>query len=129
MVALNFSPEFAGPVERREKRQTIRQTRRAKVGDSIQLYTGQRTAACRKLSADDPVCTCVDYVAIRPDSLTVGNVNNHPRDMDEFARLDGFKDYADMHLWFSDRYGRETFIGYLHRWDWPAGSAGGGERG
>ena len=28
MVAFNFSAEFAGPVERREKVQTIRQTRR-----------------------------------------------------------------------------------------------------
>jgi hypothetical protein len=39
MIALNFSPEFAGPVERREKCQTIRQTRRAKVGDAIEAYT------------------------------------------------------------------------------------------
>jgi hypothetical protein len=43
MVAFNFATEFAGPVERREKKQTIRQTRRAKPGDAIQLYTGQRT--------------------------------------------------------------------------------------
>ncbi|RVG72467.1 hypothetical protein CN223_27900 [Sinorhizobium meliloti] len=118
MVALNFSPIFAGPVERREKKQTIRQTRRAKVGDRIQLYIGQRTKTCRKLSEVDPVCICVDYVAIRPNSLTVGDVTKHPRDMDEFARLDGFADYAAMHKWFSDRYGTEHFVGYLHRWEW-----------
>jgi len=116
MVALNFSEQFAGPVERREKMQTIRQTRRAAVGNRIQLYTGQRTANCRKLSDADPICTCVDYVAIRPDSLTVGDVRKHPRDMDEFARLDGFADYAEMHRWFSNRYSTEHFVGYLHRW-------------
>lgn len=118
MVAFNFAAEFAGPVERREKMQTIRQTRRAAVGDRIQLYTGQRTADCRKLSADDPVCVCVDYVAIRPNDLTVGDTNKHPRNRDDFARADGFKDYADMHRWFSARYGTEHFVGYLHRWEW-----------
>ena len=118
MVALNFSPEFAGPVERREKRQTIRQTRRAKIGDRIQLYTGQRTKDCRKLSDIDPVCTYVGYVAIRPGFLTVGNVDDHPRDRDVFARADGFKDYADMVAWFQARYGQHSFIGYIHKWEW-----------
>lgn len=117
MVAFNFATEFAGPVERREKLQTIRQTRRAKVGDRIQLYTGQRTADCRKLSDVDPICTLVTYVAIRPDYLTVGNTDDHPRDRDEFARLDGFKDYADMYRWFLERYGWTEFVGYLHRWE------------
>lgn len=116
MVAFNFAAEFAVPVERREKTQTIRQTRRAKVGDRIQLYTGQRTANCRKLSEADPLCTCVDYVAIRPNSLTVGDVRKHPRDMDEFARLDGFPSYEAMHRWFADRYGTDHFVGYLTRW-------------
>lgn len=116
MVAFNFSAEFAGPVERREKKQTIRRTRRAKVGDRIQLYTGQRTAKCRKLSDVDPVCACVDYVAIRPGSLTVGNVDKHPRDMDAFAQLDGFPTYEAMHRWFTERYGDEHFVGYLTRW-------------
>ncbi|MHA6684447.1 hypothetical protein [Mesorhizobium sp. A556] len=118
MAALNFSPEFAGPVERREKRQTIRQTRRAKVGNRIQLYTGQRTKDCRKLVEVDPICTFVGYVAIRPESLTVSDVRQHPRDRDEFARLDGFKDYAAMVAWFQARYGQQSFIGYLHRWEW-----------
>lgn len=121
MVAFNFAKQFADPVERREKRQTIRRTKRAKVGDRIQLYTGQRTPDCRKLSSIDPVCTCVDYVAIRPDYLTVGDATKHPRDMDEFAKLDGFESYADMVRWFQDRYGETSFIGYLHRWEWQDG--------
>lgn len=117
MVAFNFKPQFCGPVGRKEKTQTIRQTRRAKVGDRIQLYTGMRTSQCRKLTEEDPVCVCVDYVAIRPDGLTVGDVSKHPRDRDDFARADGFKDYAEMHKWFSEQYGTEYFVGYLHRWE------------
>lgn len=118
MVAFNFASEFSGPVERRVKRQTIRQTRRANVGDRIQLYTGQRTAECRKLSADDPVCTLVTYVAIRSAGITLGNVEGLPRDRDEFASLDGFEDYAVMLAWFQQRYGPGEFVGYLHQWEW-----------
>lgn len=118
MVAFNFQQQFAAPIQSREKCQTIRQTRRAKVGDSIQLYTGMRTKNCRKLVEEDPICVCVDYVAIRPGYLTVGDVNKHPRDIDEFARLDGFASYAAMHRWFAERYGTDHFVGYLHRWEW-----------
>lgn len=117
MVAFSFSEQFAGPVSRREKLQTIRQTRRAKIGDRIQLYTGMRTTSCQKLTDVDPICTYVGYVAIRPEYLTVGDTSKHPRDRDEFARLDGFADYEAMLAWFQGRYGQPTFIGYLHRWE------------
>lgn len=119
MAALNFSSEFADAVEARVKTQTIRVTRRAKVGDRLQLYTGQRTSACRKLCAEDPVCVRVDYVAIRRGSLIVGNDALGPAERDAFAKRDGFADYAAMHAWFSTRHGKETFIGWLHVWYWP----------
>lgn len=117
MVAFNFSPEFAEAVASGEKRQTIRQTRRAKPGDALQLYTGQRTKACRKLR--DAICESVDYVAIRPDYLTVGDKRKHPADIDEFARLDGFENYRAMVSWFERKYGSPYFIGYVHRWSAP----------
>jgi len=116
MVAFNFSPEFADAVASGAKRQTIRQTKRAKVGDRLQLYTGQRTKQCRKLIEPDPVCTVVDYCAVRPDYLTLGDVRLHPRDIDEFARADGFADYAAMVAWFKAKYGSPFFIGYVHKW-------------
>lgn len=116
MVAFNFSPEHAPKVESGEKLQTIRRTKRGKVGDRSQLYTGQRTPACRKLRTDDPPLVMVDYVGIRPDSLTFGNAANHPRDIDECARMDGFEDFATMVAWFTAKYGSPFFSGYLHRW-------------
>lgn len=63
------------------------------------------------------------YVAIRKNSLAVGDVTQHPRDRDAFARADGFADYTAMHAWFSNRYGQDTFIGWLHRWHWPSPEA------
>src|SRR5262245_56745992 len=105
MVAFSFKEQFAESVASRVKRQTIRQSKRAKRGDKIQLYTGMRTKKCRKLVDKDPTCVLVDYVGIRPDYLTLGNTALHPGDADDFARRDGFKDYDDMVKWFSETYG------------------------
>jgi hypothetical protein len=116
MVAFNFSPEHAPKVESGEKLQTIRETKRGYVGDRTQLYTGQRTPACRKLRQDDPPLTHVTPCHIRPEGFVVGNTAGVPRDNDPFARADGFKDYADMLAWFQKKYGRESFSGYLHIW-------------
>ena len=114
MVALNFQPEFADDVEHGRKRQTIRRNARCTPGDRIQLYTGQRTKKCRKLG--EAICLSVDYIAIRPEYLTFGNRDKHPHDVDEFARADGFPDYATMVKWFQDRYGVREFIGKVIKW-------------
>lgn len=114
MVAFNFSPEFADAVERGEKVQTVRKTKRAKPGDMLQLYTGQRTKKCRKLREAE--CAYVDYVHIAPEGLTVGDTRKHEGNADAFARRDGFKDYDDMVAWFTKKYGSSHFVGYVHCW-------------
>lgn len=119
MVAFNFQAQFAPLVESGVKRQTIRQTARAKPGDLLQLYTGQRTKACRKLVDPDPVCTLVDYVSIRPEYLTLGNAKKHAGDADAFAARDGFEGYDDMVEWFRETYGSPFFVGYVHVWAPP----------
>ncbi len=116
MVAFNFMPQFAPLVASGVKRQTVRQTARAKPGDRLQLYTGQRTRACRKLVEPDPVCIMVDYCAIRPDYLTLGNAAKHAGDADAFAVRDGFEGYDDLVEWFRETYGSPYFIGYVHIW-------------
>lgn len=114
MVALNFSPQFAGEVEIGKKKQTIRQKARAKAGDLLQLYVGQRTKACRRLG----VATCIDvtYVGLTERGVTLGDRERFPFDIDQFARADGFKDYADMWSWFSKRYKTNSFTGHIIRW-------------
>lgn len=96
---------FAPLVEARTKRQTIRRAdsaRKIATGDRLQLYTGQRTKACRKLVAEDPV---VEEVC--PISLSGAGVV--------------FADYQDMWKWFVATYkpGAPTFSGRLITWDWP----------
>lgn len=116
MVAFNFQSQFVPLIVSGIKRQTIRQEARAKPGDLFQLYTGQRTKACRKLIEPDPICTLVDYVVIRPEYLTLGNTKKHAGDADAFAVRDGFEGYDDMVMWFADTYGSPYFQGYVHVW-------------
>lgn len=119
MVALNFSNEFADKVERREKRQTIRQSCRARVGDALQLYTGQRTKFCRKLSSVDPVCTRVARVTISPFGLYFDGHLQCDAAAERYAELDGFESWSAMLAWFQARYGMSDFSGFEIRWDWP----------
>ncbi len=120
MVAFNFKGRFADDVAALRKRSTIRRSDRAKAGDRLQLYTGQRTPECRKLVEPDPICTVSTYCALRRSGITLGNVDLLPselRDQDAFARSDGFRDYADMLDWFEGQYGPGEFVGRYIAWE------------
>ncbi|MEL7114001.1 MAG: hypothetical protein AAGP08_00170 [Pseudomonadota bacterium] len=103
MVAYSFTKRFRDPIQRGVKTQTVRMPRKrhARVGEPIQLYTGMQTKYCRKV-IDDPICTAVHSIAVYFDKgrvpeierITVGGVS--VRDLDAFARRDGFKHAADM---------------------------------
>lgn len=123
MVAINFSPQFADPVETGTKRQTIRAKARCKPGDRLQLYTGMRTKTCRKLM--DAICTRVRPVAINPTGIEIdgkplfaGNaLRGELGDRDnDFAEKDGFKGFMDMADWFLETYGQLPFHGFLIEW-------------
>lgn len=115
MVAFNFKKQFADEVESGRKMQTIRQKRRAKSGDKLQLYTGMRSPSCRKLR--DAVCVAVDNVSITPDGPFFGQPGWWPKDKNVFAERDGFQTYADMYAWFFDTYDEEIFNGYVIMWN------------
>lgn len=121
MVAYNFQPQFADDVETGRKLQTIRMTARAKVGDDLQLYTGQRTQHCRKLR--DAVCTGVWKVVLMPTQYGVISPDGgkswpfDPIPPDEFAQRDGFKTYAEMYKWFRNTYGKPEFKGFMIIWN------------
>ena len=117
MPAFNFQKQFAGAVERGEKRQTIRAIRKdkrlpAKPGDTIALYTGK---VCRKLM--DAPCTNVRPIEIRENFVLCdsGLILELP-DLDVFAIADGFKDWLEMSNWFEKTHGF-PFKGHLIEWD------------
>lgn len=116
MVAYNFQGRFANMVQIGVKRQTIRRNASAKVGDRLQLYTGQRTKHCRKLVALDPVVIAVHPVVLQPHSITINKKPHFGPAADEVARDDGFTDYAEMWTWFKEKYCADIFHGVLTKW-------------
>ena len=137
MVAFNFTV-FTDKVADRSKRMTIRRTARAKPGDKLQLYTGMRTKACRKLVEEDAVCVAVfpicifqnTVIAPREVELELGKrtpeqirLSRLPAAQvrvfcDRFAQQDGFTDWPAMRDWFDEKYGL-PFTGHAHVWNWP----------
>ena len=120
MPAINFSAEFADRVQSGEKQQTIRRLRKRpiKAGDTLILYTGQRTKACRKLG--EGVCNRVINVTIGRKILTWGRqpklrVKGGLVTSTALAQADGFESYAAMADWFDNRYGL-PFEGVVIQW-------------
>lgn len=124
MPACNFQSRFAPLVESGQKRQTIRQTAKgASRGATAYLYTGQRTANCRKLGEG----TITDVLPIEigrhacsepyaciteRDGKQTHLAHEH---LDSLARADGFANGEEMAEWFAAQYGL-PFTGYLHQW-------------
>ena len=124
MVAYNFQRQFADKVASGEKSQTIRAERRdgrhAKVGDRLQLYTGMRTKACRKLRDPDPVCVVSRRIEIHDDRIVLhvdGRTVNGRSSVatESMARADGFADFNAMKDWFRQTHGL-PFTGRLIAW-------------
>lgn len=122
MPAYNFKAQFAELVERGEKRQTIRASRRnAMPGDRAFLYTGMRTKACRLLRVAP--LTRVTAVEIgrngcgEPYVLLLdpkGHVCLTHSDLERFACADGFASTADFMAFFEGA--GLPFKGYLFEW-------------
>lgn len=119
--AYNFTKRFAGLVESGQKRQTIRpygERRHADVGDRIQLYTGMRTRACRKLLNPDPVCCACLAVEIRrykSGRRTLKVTGTGALDLGDVAQADGFGSTDELIDWIEGAYGL-PFDGVLIRW-------------
>ena len=124
MPAYNFQQRFAPLVESGQKRRTICRTAKGAIsGAKAYLYTGRRTAHCRKLgegtityvqpieigrhACGEPYASIAGYGAERTHLV------HH--DLDVMAKDDGFADGEEMVEWFSVHYGL-PFSGYLHQW-------------
>lgn len=119
MVAYNFQSQFARGVESGNKPHTIRADRKrhARPGEAVQLYTGMRTKACRKLMDPDPVCVEVQPICIHMGTprVTLGGRIIEGVALEKLARADGFGSAAEMQAWFGKTHGL-PFQGWFIRW-------------
>jgi hypothetical protein len=120
MPALNFQPRFAELILSGAKRQTVRQLRRRPIrpGETLHLYTGQRTQQVRFLGY--AVCDDALKIRISPDAdrprVEVEGIGA-PVKPDFFARRDGFSSWGALRAFFASVYpGRDEIAGVLITW-------------
>ena len=118
MPALNFKKQFAGLVESGEKRQTIRALRKdgrnPRPGQTLYLYTGMRTAFCRKLG--EAQCLSVRQIAITESKCIEFDTRPATSEEEEkIIRDDGFKCWHDFYDFFEKTHGL-PFYGLLISW-------------
>lgn len=125
MVAIDFDPRFEVAIREGWKTQTIRKPRERnpRPGDMLQLYTGMRTADCRRICQD---VRCTDVLSVE---ITFGDDGGIDRivtdgvpvkDLDAFAVRDGFTDSDDMAAFFKLKHGpMEIFHGFVIEWSMP----------
>lgn len=112
----------------RPKRQTIRangRRRHARPGEAIQHYHGMRTTKCFKIG--DARCSAASVIRlfIHGERVLINQRSRpieycKPRDLDMFARDDGFDDWAGMrNFWLDEHDGKHLgpFVGVLVQWE------------
>lgn len=120
MVAYSFQQRFRESILAGTKRQTIRSERKrhARAGEALQLYTGMRTRQCSLILRT--VCLDVAPVRLRFNRGAVvlsGVEITDPRDLDDFARADGFQDWRDLFTYWGVMHPQAVvFDGVLIRW-------------
>jgi uncharacterized protein YqfB (UPF0267 family) len=124
MVAYSFRKQFVKPIIEGTKRQTIRAERRSRhvrAGEQLQLYTAMRTKYCRLIGR----ATCLRSSPIELDFLGEqvrirelrGVFTIWPLGLDQFARDDGFADWAALQaFWAAEHPELTSFAGVIIRW-------------
>lgn len=125
MVAYNFQAQFAPKIKSGEKRTTIRaprqHSRHAYPGETMQLYTGQRTAHCEKLLTPDPLCVATLPICIEPDlrrerfRIILGVTVLIGAHREDIAALDGFDNSVELIKFFLKQH-QLPFHGFWIKW-------------
>jgi hypothetical protein len=119
MTLLGFKKEFASAVERREKRMSIRARDRFPLGKKLQLYTGLRTKAARKLVAEDPTILSVTPIRLGGAAgIVVAGIELTRAAAEQLAIDDGFETIEAFVAFFDKTHGL-PFEGVIVRWGWP----------
>jgi len=117
MPALNFQKQFAPKVESGEKLQTIRALRKdgrdPKPGDTLFLYTGMRTKACRKLK--EATAIKVHDISIKDVGVFVDGESLNFKERKALALADGFSCTKDFRNFFTMTHGI-PFTGKIIKW-------------
>lgn len=131
MIAKMFQPKFHDLVKEGKKLQTIRPEPKnpkylPQVGQEISLrkWTGKPYRSPQEVLASGEI-TNVEPILIERDAIEFPfrrrQVENHliteRKELNQFARKDGFEDWQDLQQWFQENHGpTERFRGVLIQW-------------
>lgn len=123
MLAYDFQPRFRQPILDDLKTSTIRRERNrghAKIGDTLQLYTGMRTRACEMICEAECISSLTITLFIGPESEP-GFTLNHVLytlngDIDALVRSEGFASWIELQAFFVLKYGPHDFTGRRIAW-------------
>jgi hypothetical protein len=126
MTALGFKRRFVNPILEGTKGGTIRADRKdgrlPPIGGELQLYTAMRTTYCALILRSP--CIAVAPIALhfkdRTRVVSQGRTWRGAKALDNFARFDGFGDFADMAAFWRETHNRREFFGNWIRWVVPA---------
>jgi hypothetical protein len=115
MPSLNFKRQFAAAVESGAKTQTIRAMRKSPIltGDKLHLFTGMRTAKCRKLA--EATATMVREISINESGVKLDGTALAPASIEKLAKADGFGTVDEFRQFFRETHGF-PFRGQLIQW-------------
>jgi hypothetical protein len=115
MVAFNFMRHFEPLLLDGTKIHTLRDTARANVGDTLQLFTGQRTKKCRLIKVEK--CTAVLPVRFGGAMLwSIDGRDLYDYEIEKFAKGDGFSCNDEMDNWFLEAKKILPWHGFLIAW-------------
>jgi len=112
-----FQPRFATLVELGQKTQTIRASARCLPGDPLSLreWTGKPYRSKQRVLRDVK-CRRVDYIDLYENEYcSDGKRFTHEKELNKFARADGFKCWGELRAWFQKTHGL-PFNGELISW-------------
>jgi hypothetical protein len=125
MVAYSFKRQFIEPILDGRKGGTIRASRKhghARPGEELQLYFGMRTRQCRlitrhKCASTKPIYLCFGRAGLIafPQVTSSPEVLTDSYSLNQFARFDGFTDFAEMAS-FWEAQGAREFSGWHICW-------------
>lgn len=119
MAILGFKKRFADKIRSGKKRQTIRAFRKypIKTGETLYLYTALRTKYAKKLKEAICLGTYTIHLHLRMNIIILPeHVMNTPKELNAFARRDGFADWDDLKLFWKETHEEDEFKGTLIRW-------------
>lgn len=117
MPALNFKAEFVPSILSGAKKMTIRKERQKPIvaGDQLHLYTGMRTASCRKLGTTR--CSMEYGISIHENgTVLIDGQAIYRLSIHRLAQSDGFASVTEFLEFFRSQYGL-PFRGRLIEWE------------